>query len=211
MKVQLLCDSVSSWIIPYAQNLAKDLVKQGYEAILLTEQKDVVSGDILILLSCEQLFKKLNLNKHNLVIHESDLPKGKGWSPLTWQVLEGKHRIPVTLFEAEEHVDSGPVYNQVFIELDGTELIDELRTKQFEATRILIVDFIQKYPDIVPVAQQGLSSFYSRRRPVDSLLDISKPLQEQFNLLRVCDNERYPAYFEQNGVKYILKIYKVSE
>ena len=29
-------------------------------------------------------------NKLVLVIHESDLPKGKGFSPVQWQILEGK-------------------------------------------------------------------------------------------------------------------------
>lgn len=31
---------------------------------------------------------------------------------------------------------------------------------------------------------------------------------EQFNLLRIADNENYPAFFILNGQKYILKIYK---
>ena len=37
---------------------------------------------------------------------------------------------------------------------------------------------------------------------------MSKSIDEQFNLLRVCDNERYPAFFYKDGVKYILKINK---
>ncbi len=43
--------------------------------------------------------------RHTLVVHASDLPHGKGWSPLSWQILEGKHSIPLTLFEAAESVD----------------------------------------------------------------------------------------------------------
>ena len=56
------------------------------------QSKDLVAGDICILLSCELLDKEqLALHKHNLVVHESDLPKGQGWSPMTWQILEGKY------------------------------------------------------------------------------------------------------------------------
>ena len=38
-------------------------------------------------------------------------------------------------------------------------------------------------------------------------LNVSKTIKEQFNLLRVCDNERYPAFFYLNNKKYIIKIY----
>jgi len=30
-------------------------------------------------------------------------------------------------------------------------------------------------------------------------------------LLRVCDNERYPAFFELNNTKYIIKIYNTNQ
>ncbi len=72
----------------------------------------------------------MKFNKHNLVIHESDLPKGKGWSPVTWQVLEGKDVIPITLFEAAKNVDAGDIYLQEFIHLDGSELLEEIKHKQ---------------------------------------------------------------------------------
>ncbi|HGG0417971.1 TPA: hypothetical protein ACJFE8_002771 [Clostridium sporogenes] len=39
-------------------------------------------------------------------------------------------------------------------------------------------------------------------------LDINKTIKEQFNLLRVADNEKYPAYFMFNNKKYIVRIYK---
>jgi methionyl-tRNA formyltransferase len=76
-------------------------------------------------------------------------------------------------------------------------------------TQKLILNFINSYPNIIGIAQKGEESFYPRRKPEDSKLDLQKTLSEQFNLLRVCDNERYPAWFEENGVKFIIKIYKV--
>ena len=42
----------------------------------------------------------------------------------------------------------------------------------------------------------------------DSLLDFNKTITEQFNLLRVVDNDKYPAFFENQGEKYFLKITK---
>ncbi|TVL99717.1 MAG: methionyl-tRNA formyltransferase [Candidatus Brocadia sp. WS118] len=207
LKVQILVDNPTSWIIPYAEKLVLLLQQKGCQANLIHEHEEVIKGDILCLLSCERAFKNLTLNRHNLVVHESALPKGKGWSPVTWQVLEGKSTIPVTLFEAIEEIDAGEIYSQLFIELNGHELLPEIKHQQGEKTIQLILDFIIQYPNIKGVPQKGISSFYPRRKRKDNQLDIHKTIEEQFNLLRVCDNERYPAFFIRNDRKYIIKIY----
>lgn len=208
MYIQLLVDNVKSWILPYAKILREKLEQRGHTVVLLHKHKLVKKGDILCLLSCERIFKNLHLNKYNLVVHESALPKGKGWSPLTWQILEGKSKIPITLFEATEAVDAGNIYFQDFIEFEGHELIKELKNKQGEKTLELILKFVDDYQQVKGISQQGSSSFYERRRPKDSELDTRKTILEQFNLLRVCDNDRYPAFFIKDGIKYILKIEK---
>ena len=58
--------------------------------------------------------------------------------------------------------------------------------------------------------QSGEESFYPRRLPKDSELDINKSIDEQFNLFRIVDNDKYPAFFIKNGKKYVLKIYEES-
>lgn len=207
MLIQILCDNRNSWIIPYALKL-KSILEQKNEVIFTHNHDDVIAGDVLMLLSCEKLFKQLNLNKHNLVVHESDLPKGKGWSPLTWQIIDGRNEIPVTLIEATEQVDAGNIYGQELIVLNGTELSEELREKQGDATIKLLLDFVEKYPNNLGKQQEGEESFYPRRKPEHSQLNIHKTIAEQFNLLRVCDNMRYPAWFEMHGKKYTIKIEK---
>lgn len=204
MKIQILIDNVNSWMVPFA----KSFVSDNESISLIHTHQEVEEGDLLFLLSCEKKFTNLSLNIFNLVVHESDLPKGKGWSPLTWQVLEGKITIPITLFEANSEIDSGAIFEKINIELDGSELIDELRQKQARATFKLVSNFLKKYPNNIAIPQNGISSFYPRREAKDSCLDISKPIAEQFNLLRVVDNDRYPAFFEYKGYKYIIKIEK---
>ena len=208
MKIQILTDNPNSWIIPYVQQLHLQLQSRGHHVSHLYEHEEVEEGDVLCLLSCEKKFKNLKINKFNLVVHESALPYGKGWSPLTWQILEGKSQIPITLFEATEEIDGGQIYLTKNIFLNGLELVDELRVKQGEATIEVILEFINNIKEIKAQEQIGDSSFYPKRTSKDSELDVSKSIDEQFNLLRVCDNERYPAFFYKDGVKYILKINK---
>lgn len=47
----------------------------------------------------------------------------------------------------------------------------------------------------------GKESFYPKRSPKDSELDINKSLNEQFNLLRIASNEDFPAFFYKDGKK----------
>lgn len=88
--------------------------------------------------------------------------------------------------------------------------IDQLRHAQAKATISLCQQFIKEYPDILTQArpQTGKSSFYPRRSPQDSELDPQRSLIEQFNLLRVVDNERYPAFFELAGHQYVIRVMK---
>lgn len=208
MLVQLLVDNPNSWVLPYAEILKAKLHSCGHEVYLIHKHSEVRNGDILVLLSCERKFNALKLNRHNLVVHESDLPKGKGWSPVTWQILEGENDITVSLFEAADDIDAGPIYLQKKISLNGLELIGEIKHLQGKITIELIMDFIANIDKIVGRQQIGESSFYPRRGEKDSELDINKTILEQFNLLRVCDNERYPAWFELRGKRFKIKIYK---
>ena len=204
----------TSWLNPWIERLVAEWEGQNHHVTWVHQPADVPDGELCFMLSCSQLVKPdiLKRNKHNLVVHESDLPQGKGWSPMTWQVLEGKQEIPVTLFEAEEAVDSGPIYLQDAMILEGHELVDELRAQQADATFNLCRDFMDRYPEILQqaVSQSGEESFYQRRRPDDSRLDPHKTIAEQFNLLRVVDNERYPAFFDWLGQRYTIKIEKAE-
>lgn len=167
-------------------------------------------GDVCLLLSCGRLLspEQLALHRHNLVVHESALPQGQGWSPMSWQILEDASSIPITLFEATSALDAGPIYLQQQIVLEGHELVEEWRALQAQATLELCLAWFDRYREVVAAgrAQQGEASHYRRRRPVDSQLDPERSLAEQFNLLRVVDNQRYPAFFHWRGRLYVLQV-----
>lgn len=206
-KIKLLVDNPDSWMKPYAKVIALKLKKMGFETMLIENHKDLGKGWILFLLSCTKKLQNLNDFKYNIVIHASDLPKGKGWSPLSWQIIEGKSQIPISLFEVNENIDGGPIYFKDYLDLNGDELVDEARVLLANKIQQMMFKFILE-KKITPSPQIGKSTFYSKRKPSDSELNIDKSLREQINLLRVCDNERYPAYFIYNNNKYVIKIYK---
>ena len=213
MIITILVDNLRSWIVPHAERLVRELRALVHEVHYVHEHSEVVKGELAFFLGCERLVKPETLakNKHNLVVHESALPAGKGWSPLTWQILEGKNDIPITLFEAQESVDSGDIYLQDEMHFEGHELNSELKHAQGRKTMELVKKFVAAYPNIPGRKQHGEESFYLRRIAKDSEIDPNKTIAEQFNLLRVVDNERYPAFFRYKEKKYILKIEKAQE
>jgi methionyl-tRNA formyltransferase len=210
-KISILSD-LNSWINSYVPQLVNSLQAEHHQVYWVHQSDLIPEGDFVFYLGCGQIvpLEILQKNKHNLVVHESALPLGKGWSPLTWQILEGKNDIPIILFEANKLVDSGVIYLQDILHFNGLELVDELRQLQAQKSIDMCLTFVSQYPGIISHgrSQQGEATFYRRRMPKDSLLDPSKSIKEQFNLLRVVDNERYPAFFEINNEIYILKIEK---
>lgn len=209
MKINIVIDNKNSWFFEVVQNLRKEIKKIGYSSKIYSKQSDIPeNSSITFFLSCEKYVTQetRNKSKYNIVVHASDLPKGKGMSPTTWQILEGKNKIPVTLFEIADGIDGGDYYLKDSFELDGSELIDEWQEKLFLCIEKMIIKFIKNINDLKPIKQKGDSTVYKRRSPGDSELDINKSLKLQINLLRVVDNKKYPAFFIYKNKKYILKI-----
>lgn len=211
MKITILTDNPTSWIHPYINILKEELKNHNVRHIF--NSKEIKAGDLMIILSCESILKSshLSLHKSNIVVHPSKLPLGKGWSPIAWQILEGNNKIPISLFEANERVDAGDVYILDWIKLNGDELNDEIKHLQGIKTIEMVMKYVNNFNSIKGVPQSGQETFYSRRSSLDSEININKTLNEQFNLLRIVDNDRYPAFFIKNGKKYILKIFKDNE
>lgn len=206
--ITILSDK-NSWINKYIPQLINDLETK-HQVFWCHDFIDIPNGDIAIFLGCYSIVNKqiLAKNTNNIVVHASDLPKGRGWAPLTWQILEGKNKIPVVLFEAVEEMDAGVVYIKDHIEFDGTELCNKIREKQAENAIKLTKKFVSEYPDILKkgISQKGMPTFYKKRTSESSELDINKTIKEQFNLFRIVDNNDYPAFFIFKNKKYIIKI-----
>ena len=199
-----------SWIYPYIKELHTSLLKAGHRVIMADKYSDVKKCDISFFLGCTKIAPAavLAMADRNLIVHESALPEGKGFAPMSWQILDGIKKIPVCLCEADENVDSGNLIYLDYIYLEGHELHDEWRHLQGLKTTELCERFVQENPLPVGEKQTGTSSFYPKRTPKDSCIDINKTIAEQFDLLRIVSNEDYPAFFFHQGHKYILKIEK---
>lgn len=184
---------------------------RGHDVQISFHKKEVAKGDILFLVSCGQMIGAAEREKFKavLVLHASDLPRGRGWSPHIWAVLGGASEITVSLLEAEEPVDSGPIWLKTSFALEGHELLPEINEKLFSAELRLMTRAVDEFDEITPVPQYGeFGAYMKKRTPEDSRIDPDKTLAEQFDLLRVVDSDRYPAFMDCRGKRYLLKIEK---
>jgi methionyl-tRNA formyltransferase len=213
MNISILCTSKEHPISPILEQWMHNN-STFHEIFLVNSKDDLSGGDILFLISCQEIIKKniCEMFKATLVLHASDLPKGRGWSPHIWQILEGKNNITVTLLEAEDSIDTGSIWAQREFFLEGHELADEINEKLFQAELDLMDFAIQNFKTIQPKVQtEEGATYYAKRTPEDSQLDPNKTIAEQFNLLRIADSNRFPAFFDLKGHRYEVLLKKIPK
>ncbi|MFG6519362.1 formyltransferase family protein [Sulfitobacter sp. 1A13496] len=211
MRIDILCSdpahpvvpSLRGWIAAHSETHALRLVY---------DKSDLAEGDILYLVSCCQLITRADRARYAnvMVLHASDLPKGRGWSPHVWDILAGKEELTVSLLTAEDSVDTGAIWAKQRFIVPRHALHDEINALVFQAELELMdrgIEMVEAGEAPVLQSTEGVS-YHRRRTPADSRLDPSRSLAELFAQIRVADPERFPAFFELHGKTYELALKK---
>jgi len=144
--------------------------------------------------------------------HESPLPVGRGCAPIQWTVLNGNNDLVVSFFELIEKMDTGRLLGQERCLIAKTALLEDMRDLAVVLAKKLIdkklIAFLQG--KIQPYEQAGEAIYYTKRTPADSKLDTTRKFEELWDLIRVCDNKKFPAWFEVDGEKFVLERYRVE-
>lgn len=213
MKISLLCSDEQH---PVNEYLLRWIARRenAHEIEIVRKKRDLSGGDILFLISCSEIVSAADRSAYraSLVLHASDLPRGRGWSPHIWEIIGGAEEITLSLLEAEDKVDSGRIWHKVRLPIPKDALWNEINERLFCA-EIELIDFaVREFSSIMPV-EQGMSiepTYYPRRSPSDSQIDPSQSIASQFDRIRVCDPQRFPAFFELHGKKYKILLEKFN-
>ena len=135
-------------------------------------------------------------NKFECVIfHMTDLPFGRGGSPLQNLIARGIRKTKISALKCNEEVDAGPIYLKRPLSLHGSaEAIYQRATKEIES---MIVKILKTNP--VPVPQKGKVTMFKRRKARQSNLAGIKTLDEAYDLIRMLDADGYPHAFLDLG------------
>ena len=213
MEITIICSDKNHKIYPMLESW-KEKNSSLNQIKLVNYRNEIQSGDILFLISCTEFINKEIRNKFQktLLIHESDLPEGRGWSPLQWIIVEGNNTVPLTLLEAVDKIDAGPIWIKRFVNLEGHELVDEITTKVF-SEKLNLMDFaVKNFNSVIPYQQtEDHVTYYKKRTPNDSEINVEKSIAEQFDKLRIADERRYPCFFKFRNHTYKITLEKISE
>lgn len=133
--------------------------------------------------------------------HMTDVPFGRGGSPLQNLILRGHRETRLTALRMTGNFDAGPIYAKESLSLEGGAEEIYLRADQLSAK--IIRRIIRE--KMRPVPQQGKPVTFKRRRPEESEVRSSKSLEELYDFIRMLDAEGYPhAFLEHSGFRFEL-------
>lgn len=214
MRISLLCSDPTHPVNEYLERWAAHN-RDTHDIQLAREPASLQGGDFLFLVSCSQIVSADVREKYQwcLVLHASALPHGRGWSPHVWEIIGGAENVTISLLEAEDEVDTGRIWHQVTLPIPGHALWDEINRELFQR-EIELIDFaVNNYMHVVPNEQDVSvdATYYRRRTPQDSELNPLASIADQFDLIRVCDPDRYPAFVRLRGHTYRIRVEKVDD
>lgn len=132
--------------------------------------------------------------------HMTDLPYGRGGSPLQNLILRGHKDTKLTAHKMVEELDAGPVYLKKDLSLEGTA--QEILERACELSAKMIGQIISEEPD--PVPQSGEVVTFERRKPEQSKMPENASPEELYDFIRMLDAEGYPrAFMDRDGVRYV--------
>lgn len=213
MRISFLCSDDSHPVNAYLHKWIEQ--HNAHDSELVRRKNQLSGGDILFLISCSEIVRPEDRAAYQatLVLHASDLPRGRGWSPHIWQILEGADEITLSLLEAEDRVDSGRIWHKTKFKVPKHALWNEINERLFQAELELINFAVHNFETIEPYPQDLTiePSYYPKRTPEDSRIDPQGNLESQFDKLRICDPNRFPAFIEAHGRKYKIILEKFDE
>jgi len=135
--------------------------------------------------------------KGTLVLHDSLLPKYRGFAPMNWAIINGETETGVTLFLMVDAVDAGPIIDQLKVNIDEEDTAASLDKKIITLYEKIIEKNLDQlisgdYP-LIPQNEVD-ATFTCKRTPEDGLIDWRMSAMQINNLIRGT-SEPFPGAF----------------
>jgi methionyl-tRNA formyltransferase len=203
----IIIATIKSWNIEKAK-IIKTKYDEKYNIKIITKKEELNIEDIDKInpkyiffphwswIIPKEIYKKYNC----IVFHMTDLPYGRGGSPLQNLIERGHKKTKISAIKVEKGLDTGDIYIKEPLSLEGTA--EEIYKR---ASEIIFEKMIPKIieKNLTPYPQKGKVVEFKRRKPNQS--DISKlnTLEKIYDYIRMLDAEGYPkAYIREDGIKY---------
>jgi methionyl-tRNA formyltransferase len=131
--------------------------------------------------------------------HMTDVPYGRGGSPLQNLILRGHRSTKLTALRMTEAYDAGPVYLKTDLSLEGGA--EEIYMRACRLSAVMIRRIVGEHLQAVP--QVGNPVSFHRRKPDESQIASVDSLEQLHDFIRMLDAEGYPrAFLTYAGLRF---------
>ncbi|MFI5127975.1 MAG: methionyl-tRNA formyltransferase, partial [Candidatus Acidiferrales bacterium] len=120
-------------------------------------------------------------------LHGSLLPRYRGAAPIQRAILNGDTRTGLTTMLIDAGLDTGPILEQLEMEIGADETAPELMARMGDAGAPLLVHTLQQLSagELTPKSQNNaLATFAPPLKKEEGLLDWNRPAREIYNRIR---------------------------
>jgi len=138
-------------------------------------------------------------NYECICFHMTDVPYGRGGSPLQNLIVREHQHTKLTALRMTEEFDAGNVYLKELLSLGGNA--EEIYIRASHLAVKMIKQIIEETP--TPIPQTGHIENFKRRKPEQSQIPQLDSLITLHDFIRMLDAENYPkAFIDHQGFRY---------
>lgn len=145
--------------------------------------------------------------KGTFIIHDSLLPKYRGFAPMNWAIINGEQETGVTLFYIDEGTDCGAIIDQLSTSIgikDTAKTVDEKIIKLYEEIIIKnLPGFAAGQIKSIP-QDESIATYTCKRTPEDGEINWQKSALEIYNLIRGLTQPFPGAYTTLKGNRVVI-------
>lgn len=127
--------------------------------------------------------------------HATDLPFGRGGSPIQNLIARGHQDTMVTALRMVRELDAGPIYLKRPFSLTGSA--QDIFVRLGNLTMEMVSAIAKLEPE--PQPQSGTPVVFPRRTPDESEIPLSADMRSLYDHIRMLDAESYPPAFVDYG------------
>ena len=156
----------------------------------------------------------LKLFQPALNVHPTLLPRYRGPTSGAYILLNNEQESGSTVHHMTAEMDRGDIVLQSYVSINPFDTIRSLQRKVYSQEPELVLNAmiaLENGARALPQDESQASEFPRARVPEDSKIDPSRPLTDIVNLIRACDPDEFPAFFEYHGQKVGIKLWRLKK
>lgn len=200
--MSIIIVSNKEWHRKYINEIATRTNKD----VIYIDNKECITYDYLNKLQPEWVFfphwsyiipAEVYENMNCVIFHMTDLPFGRGGSPLQNLIARGIYETKLSALKCTAQLDAGDIYSKQPLSLWGTA--EEIYLRAAELTKEMIIQIVKEKPQLHK--QQGELVVFQRRKPSEGDIGKLESLSKVFDYIRMLDADTYPpAFLDKNNL-----------